>query len=110
MNQFTLKGKVLGIFPKQQITDKFSKREFILEVNDGKYSQEIKIQTTNVNMDKLKGIKKNDEVEAKCSLRGRPHGEGKEKRWFVNVEAWDIQKIEEPSGLGEDDDSDDLPF
>ncbi|MFM8473654.1 MAG: DUF3127 domain-containing protein, partial [Candidatus Kapaibacterium sp.] len=43
---FDVTGKLHEIYPEQQVTEKFRKREFVLETQDGMYQQYIKFQMT----------------------------------------------------------------
>ena len=38
---FDVTGRVHEIYPEQQVTEKFKKREFVLEIQDGMYQQYI---------------------------------------------------------------------
>lgn len=85
-----IKGKVLKVLPKMQISDKFAKREFVIQTED-KYPQQIIIQTTQERCDLLNDISEGDEVQAFINIRGRewisPTGE---QRFFNTLEAWKI--------------------
>ena len=98
-----IKGKVLKVFPKKQISDKFAKREFVISTED-KYPQQIIIQTTQDRCDLLNDISEGDDVQAFINIRGRewisPTGE---QRYFNTLEAWKItnesdQSFGDPSG------------
>jgi single-strand DNA-binding protein len=43
---YDVTGRLHEIFDEQQVSDKFRKREFVLEVQDGQYPQQIKFQLT----------------------------------------------------------------
>ena len=45
MSELKLKGRVTAIFDKQQITDTFAKREFVVET-DEQYPQMVKVELT----------------------------------------------------------------
>ena len=85
-----IKGKVLKVFPKKQISEKFAKREFVIATED-KYPQQIIIQTTQERCDLLNDISEGDEVQTFINIRGRewisPTGE---QRYFNTLEAWKI--------------------
>lgn len=108
-------GKVVMIGGIQEISDKFKKREFVIETED-QYPQEIIIQATQDRVDILNGIVEGDEITASCNLRGR-RWESKtgDLRWFISLDAWKVQKeekgsqIEDMKPITEDIDGD-LPF
>lgn len=85
-----IKGKVLKVFPKKQISDKFAKREFVIATED-KYPQQIILQTSQERCELLDNITEGDDVQAFINIRGRewisPTGE---QRYFNTLEAWKI--------------------
>lgn len=84
-----LKGSVKKLFAENQVTDNFSKREFVLTIDeDSKYSQDIIIQATNTKIDLLKNIVVGNKVIAKCSLKGN---EAKDGRYYVQLNLWEIE-------------------
>ena len=109
-------GKLAVINPTVQVTEKFSKREFVIETEDT-YAQHVIFQLANDNTHKLDGLSIGDSVEVSFNLRGRewtnPQGEVK---YFNTLEAWRVEKLggasapqagtPAPSNGGDDD----LPF
>ena len=75
----------------QQVTDTFKKREFVVEMVDGAYTQLVKFQMVQNNCEKLDGFNEGDEVKVTFNLRGRewtsPQGEVK---YFSTLDAWKI--------------------
>lgn len=87
-----LKGKVLKIYQKKQISDKFALREFVIKT-DEKYPQEVIIQVTQERCELLDNIIEGEELEVFINVRGRswtnPQGEVK---YFNSLEAWKINQ------------------
>jgi len=85
-----IKGKVAFIGEKQQVSDKFAKREFVLETAE-QYPQQILIQATNERCGILDKLALGQEVTASINLRGRKwtDKEGNDK-YFNTIEAWKI--------------------
>ncbi len=87
-----LKGKVLKIYQKKQISDKFALREFVVKT-DEKYPQEVIIQVTQERCELLDNIIEGEELEVFINVRGRswtnPQGEVK---YFNSLEAWKINQ------------------
>lgn len=85
-----IKGNVIKIYPTKNITDKFSKREFVIKTA-GDYPQSILLQTVNDKTELLDKIGLGEEVTAQINIRGRewtdPQGEVK---YFNSLEAWKI--------------------
>ena len=132
---FKLSGTLKVINPTQVISDRFSKREFVVETQD-QYPQLILFQATQDKCALLDNFQPNEQVEVSFNLRGRewtsPQGEVK---YFNTVEAWRIERAgqgtamraggpsamnldsnpvatsgQTASVISENDDSDDLPF
>jgi hypothetical protein len=76
----------------QNISEKFSKIEFVLEVRNGLYSEKLKMQLTNDNCSKLDNIDVGTEIEVKYNLKGREWTNTEGKVIFFNtIEAWFIK-------------------
>ena len=109
---FKLKGTVVVVKDTVQVSDKFSKREFVVNDNSGMYPQDILFQSTQDKCSMLDVVKVGDTVEVSFNLRGRewtnPQGE---VRYFNTLEAWRIeggQAVQEVQPAQSEDD--DLPF
>jgi len=109
---FKLKGTVVVVKDTVQVSDKFSKREFVVNDNSGMYPQDILFQSTQDKCSMLDGVNIGDEIEVSFALRGRewtnPQGE---VRYFNTLEAWRIeggQVAQEVQPAQSEDD--DLPF
>lgn len=120
-------GKLFKIFETKQITERFSKREFVVEVQDGKYPQSVLFQLTGDRCANLDSFREGDEVRIEFNLRGREWTSPKgEVRYFNSLDVWRLNPAstggsdyddqsfnQEPppgvggmGGLGEDD----IPF
>ena len=93
---FDITGKMHEIYPEQQITEKFKKREFVLEVQDGMYQQYVKFQMTQDRCSALDSFSKGDEVKVSFNLTGRA-GTAKtgETVYFTNLVAWRLEQGEQ---------------
>ncbi len=121
---FEVTGRLHEIYPEQQVTEKFRKREFVLEIDDNSYTQFIKFQATQDRCSLLDSHDKGDTVKVSFNLSGRPftNREGQQV-YFTNLVAWKMEKLsgggntvsphagyEVPSLPHPADDPDDLPF
>ncbi len=119
---FEVVGKLHELYEEQQVSEKFKKREFVLEIDDNSYTQYIKFQATQDRCSTLNPFKKGDNVKVQFNLKGRPYTSKTtgEPVYFTNLEAWRIesagggsQKQEEdymmPDNFPAHDDSD-IPF
>jgi hypothetical protein len=88
-------GKLHTIFDTKQVTERFQKREFVLELSDNpKYPQVVLFQLTGDRCDQLSRLRVGDEVRVEFSLRGRewrsPQGEVK---YFNSLDVWSIEPL-----------------
>ena len=91
---FKLTGTLKVIKDTVQVTEKFSKREFVVSENSSMYPQEIAFQAAQDKCSMLDGFTEGDQVEVSFNLRGRewtsPQGEVK---YFNTLDAWRIEKV-----------------
>ena len=88
---FDVTGRLHEIFDEQQVSEKFRKREFVLEVQDGQYPQHIKFQLTQDKVALVESFKMGDEVKVTFDLRGRGFNKNGQMLYFTNLEAWKIE-------------------
>jgi hypothetical protein len=113
-------GTLHALFDEQQVTEKFRKREFVVEIEDGNYLQYVKFQLTQDKCSALNSFQKGDKVKVVFGLSGR---EGKSRDgntvYYTNLGAWKLEKIDgassaPPSRRSSSDapppDDDDIPF
>ena len=127
---FKLNGTVKVIKDTVQVTEKFAKREFVINDASSMYPQDILFQSVQDKCSMLDGYTEGDNVEVSFNLRGRewtsPQGEVK---YFNTLDAWRIEKVGQgmpqggpsdmnlnpvpasaPSASTEAAEDDDLPF
>ena len=117
---YELKGTVKVLNETNVISDKFKKREFVITDDSSQYPQDIAMQLTQDNCDKLNGVKVGDRLLVKFNLRGRSWNDPKtgNDRYFNSLDAWFIQKesgnnapAPQPVSMNNNDSNDDgLPF
>jgi len=123
MASFEAEGTLYKKENTQQITDTFKKREFVIEIVDGTYTQLVKFQLVQDNCNKLDGMKKDEPVKVTFNLRGREWTDPKgEVKYFNSLDAWKVERIgaqqSQPEPQQEtqitnapvNDSGDDLPF
>ncbi|WP_139921505.1 DUF3127 domain-containing protein [Hymenobacter sp. DG01] len=84
-------GRLHEIFDEQQVSEKFRKREFVLEVVDGQYPEHIKFQLVQDKTALIDSYKVGDEVKISFNLRGRGFNKNGQMLYFTNLEAWRIE-------------------
>lgn len=117
---FSLKGTLKVIGEEQVISEKFKKREFVLEDNSGQYPQVISFQLAQDKVSLIDGHQEGSELTVYFNLRGREWTSPKDGqvRYFNTLDAWKIeggvaapaaQSVPEAADLGSGAE-DDLPF
>jgi single-stranded DNA-binding protein len=86
-------GRLHTIFATQQVSERFTKREFVVEMADNsKYPQTVLFQLTGDRCNQLDGLEVGAEVRVDFSLRGRewksPKGETK---YFNSLDVWKVE-------------------
>jgi len=127
-----IKAKLLEIFSPQQISDKFKKREFVVEFAENpQYPEFIKFELIQDKCGIIDNYSAGDEIDVHFNLKGRKWTDPKgEVKYFNTLQAWRILKadnqsaqnssssdsssnsglVEPPAWLDEDDDNQDVPF
>lgn len=90
-------GTIRVIYETKQVSERFSKREFVLELTDNpKYPQLVQFQCTGDRCAQLDEFSEGDQVRVDFSLRGRewrsPKGETK---YFNTLDVWKIEPLGE---------------
>jgi len=113
---FKMTGTIYSVGQTQQVSDKFSKREIVLEDASSKYPQFICFQFSQDKCNDLNDIAPGQEVEVSFNLKGRnwtdPQGVVKT---FNTLEGWKIEVVGNAPAtaqvISENNDSEDaLPF
>jgi hypothetical protein len=95
-----VQGKIHTTFEAQQITERFRKREFVLELDgSSRYPQTVLFQLTGDRCGELDSFAEGQEVQVEFSLRGREWKSPKgEIRYFNSLEVWSIEQIGDSAG------------
>ena len=121
---FNIKGTIKVIMDVQQVSEKFKKREFVLEIKSGQYDQTVIFQLTQDNVDMIDTHKVGDEVNVSFDLRGREWTSPKDGhvKFFNSLSAWRIEATAPAAATSNTapppsmddapmvDETDDLPF
>ena len=91
---FKLTGTVKVVNSTVQVSEKFSKREFVVTDTSSMYPQDIMFQATQDKCSLLDAVHSGEQVEVSFNLRGRewtsPQGEVK---YFNSLDAWRIDRV-----------------
>ena len=74
----------------QQVSEKFRKREFVVEIQDGQYPQVVKFELAQDKCDLLNGFQVQTPVTVSFDLRGRAYDKNGETLYFTTLSAWKI--------------------
>ena len=101
-----IQGKIHAAFDAEQVTQRFRKREFVLELEgESRYPQYVMFQFTGDRCEMLDGFAKGEEVKVEFSLRGREWTSPKgDVRYFNSLDVWDLSR------MGDQMPADDMPF
>ena len=108
MEIYNVRGKVYKVFDTQKISEKFSKREIVLEVRTtnerGSFTDYIKMQAVLDKCADLDDVNKGDEVAVHWKLAGRKWKNKEDvEQFFINVELTDISIVSKADGTGSED-------
>lgn len=90
-----LTGVVYSVGATQSVSEKFSKREIIIEDTSGKYPQHILFQFTQDKCNDLDNIARGQEVEISYNLTGRLWLDPKtdNEKCFNTLSGWKIEVV-----------------
>ena len=104
MSNLSVEGKVKRIHDEQVISDRFKKREFVIETEE-QYPQVLMFQLVQDKTNLIDQFSIGDKVEIFFNLRGREWQKdpSAEIRVFNTLDAWRIQKVEaiQPTAAGD---------
>ena len=101
---FEINGKLYEKSETVSVSDKFRKREFVIEkteaTNAGEFTELIKFQLTQDRCDILDRYNVNDEIKISFNIRGRKWEKDGKVSYFTNLEAWRIEKVTSENASG----------
>lgn len=105
-------GTIHKLFDTKQVSAKFTKREMVVQTDEGKYPQMLLLEVTGDRIAQLDGLHEGDAVKCALNLRGREwRGRSGEVKYFNSIEAWRVERTSAaqsaPPQAGPDDD---MPF
>jgi len=93
---YEVTGKLVVKDDTQDISDRFKKRDFVIEVENERnsdWNDFIKVQLTQNNCDLIDPMKINDIIKVSFNLRGRKWENNGQTSYFTNLEGWRIEKV-----------------
>ena len=94
---FEITGKVIDIAPVNQVSDKFKKREFVIEKKEtggsAVFIDYIKFQLIQDKCDLINESFLNEEIKIWFNLKGNKWERDGKINYFTNLDAWKIEKL-----------------
>ena len=94
---FEISGKVIDISPVNQVSDKFRKREFVIEKKEAGgaavFIDYIKFQLVQDKCDLINESFLNEEIKIWFNLKGNKWERDGKINYFTNLDAWKIEKV-----------------
>jgi single-strand DNA-binding protein len=113
---YTAQGTLIHIGDTQEVGNGFTKREFVLEIQDGNYSEKPKFELIKDKCSLLDAYAEGQQITVSFNLRGREY-QGKEGKtmYFTNLQAWKVEANGQAPQLPQSNDfptveDNDLPF
>lgn len=111
---FEINGRLADKFETQVISDRFQKREFVLEIKSTsstgfEFVDLIKFQTTQDKCALLDQFSIDEMVKVSFNLRGRKWEKDGQVSYFTNLEAWRIEKEQSEAGGSAPESQQNLP-
>ncbi len=117
---FEITGKIIEIYDEVQVSDRFKKREFVVEKKEGEFADQIKFQLVQDKTSLIENFKSGEEIKVSFNIRGNKWKD----TYFVNLQAWRLEKASASVAVEQDlppmpgeedippppDETDDLPF
>jgi single-strand DNA-binding protein len=92
---YEIKGTIIKIGDIQQVTEKLSKREVVIETADNpRYPQSIPVELVNDRTSLVDGMSAGDSVRAEVDIRGRAWTKpGSETKYFLSLNVYKLERI-----------------
>ncbi len=111
---FEISGRLAEKYETQKVSDRFQKREFVLEIKSTgatgyEFVDFVKFQATQDKCSMLDQFQIDDSVKVSFNLRGRKWERDGQVSYFTNLEAWRIENLSGESTASVPQDQDDVP-
>lgn len=107
---FEISGKLIEKFDTVKVSDRFKKREFVIEKTESnggmEFTDHIKFQLTQDRCNLIDALNLNDDIKVNFNIRGNKWEKDGKVSYFTNLDAWRIEKI---NAQNQDNIPDDMP-
>ncbi len=91
---FEITGKLIDKFETQNVSDKFKKREFVIEYRDNpnlSFAEMLKFQLTQDRCSLIDAYSIGQDIKVFFNLKGRRWEKDGNVNYFTNLEAWKVE-------------------
>lgn len=92
---FEITGKLIAVQPTQQVSERFKKREFVLEtaeeINGNVYTNYAKMQLVQNKCEIVDNFKIGDNVKVSFNIKGNKWERDGNVNYITNLDAWRIE-------------------
>jgi len=96
---FEISGKVIDILPVNQVSDKFKKREFVIERKEtggsAVFIDYIKFQLLQDRCELINESYLNEDVKVTCNIKGNKWERDGKVNYFTNLDAWKLERLKQ---------------
>jgi hypothetical protein len=94
---FEISGKLIEKYDTQVVSDRFKKREFVIEKKEGtptgfEYVENIKFQLTQDKCESLDQMKLGEDITIHFNIKGKRWEKNGQVSYFNNLDAWKVEK------------------
>ena len=95
---FEISGKLIEKYNTVQVSDRFKKREFVIERTESngemEFTDHIKFQLTQDKCNLIDSVNPNEEIKVSFNIRGNKWEKDGKTSYFTNLDAWRIEKLQ----------------
>lgn len=92
---FEITGKLIAVSPTQQVSERFKKREFVLEIaeeiNGNVYTNYAKMQLVQNKCEIIDNYKMGDSVKVSFNIKGNKWERDGNVNYITNLDAWRVE-------------------
>lgn len=93
---FEIEGKLVEKFDTVVVSDKFQKREFVIETeenaNGSIFTETIKFQLVQAKCDVIEPMNLGEQIKVNFNIKGRKWEKDGKVSYFTNLDAWRVEK------------------
>lgn len=96
---YEITGKLIAVFDTQQISDRFKKREFVLEtseeINGNVYTNYAKMQLVQNKCEIIDNFNVGDTIKVNFNIKGNKWERDGNVNYITNLDAWRIEQAQQ---------------